>query len=169
MTPQLKNKTKLKTIRLIWNIKHRRVHMHFLFFLHVHYNVHVQPWYYKESPVATTPATQAFVMARNIARNIACKKISECNQLVIQIFFTSNTLILTAPIMWSRHWLIDTPLPPLLVCIVTGTTLPRTDRWLCQKRARLDDVPELILVVGPLGTTNSKGVPGSFRFKTKKW
>lgn len=116
MTPQLKNKTKLKTIRLIWNIKHRRVHMHFLFFLHVHYNVHVQPWYYKESPVATTPATQTFVMARNIARNIACKKISECNQLVIQIFFTSNTLILTAPIMWSRHWLIDTPLPPLLVC-----------------------------------------------------
>ena len=51
--------------------------------------------------------------------------------------------------------------------MVTGTTLPRVDRWLCQKRARLDDVPELILVVGPLGTTNNKGVPGSLRFYEK--
>ena len=82
--------------------------------------------------------------------------------------FTSSTFILTAPMMWSKHWLIDTPLPPLLVCIVTGTTLPRTDSWLCQKRARLDDVPALILVVGPLGTTSNSGVPGSLRLRWKK-
>lgn len=85
----------------------------------------------------------------------------------LKIFHTSKTFILTAPIMWSKHWLIDTPLPPLLVCMVTGTTFPRTDKWLCQKRARLDEVPEQMLVVGPLGTTKSKGVPGSLRFEEK--
>ena len=59
---------------------------------------------------------------------------------------------------------MDTPLPPLLVCIVTGTTLPRTESWLCQKRVRLDEVPALTLVVGPLGTISNNGVPGSLRF-----
>ena len=51
--------------------------------------------------------------------------------------------------------------------MVTGTTFPRTDKWLCQKRARLDEVPEQMLVVGPLGTTKSKGVPGSLRFEER--
>ena len=48
------------------------------------------------------------------------------------ILHTSNTLVRTAPIMCSRHCVMATPLPPLAVCMVTGTTLPRLASWLFQ-------------------------------------